>query len=93
LWGTYSYDAYGGTTMTDLAGDGIINWNPFRYRSYYYDQETGLYYLQSRYYDPQIGRFISADDPTALFDTANTMGGANLYAYCLKKPKTAYVYS
>ena len=86
LKGTYSYDAYGRTTMTDLAGDGIINWNPFRYRGYYWDQETGLYYLQSRYYDPQIGRFINADDPTALFDTANTVGGANLYAYCFNNP-------
>ncbi len=48
--------------------------------------ETGLYYLNSRYYDPELGRFINADEPTNLFMTAGTPGGANLYAYCLNNP-------
>lgn len=50
--------------------------------SYFYDEETGLYYLNSRYYNPQWGRFISADN---LFDTGNLLG-ANLYAYCANNP-------
>ncbi len=86
----YAYDAYGvckvmnpdGTENTD--SDFIGNMNPIRYRGYYYDVETGLYYLQSRYYDPQIGRFISAGDVEHL----NTLpaGEPNLYAYCMCNP-------
>ena len=49
-----------------------------RYRSYYWDSETGLYYLQSRYYDPEIGRFISPDDISYL--EPESIGGLNLYA-------------
>lgn len=60
--------------------------NPFRYRSYYYDFETNLYYLNSRYYDPEIGRFINADDITTLDVTKITLNGLNLYAYCLNNP-------
>ena len=58
----YIYDAWGklisttGTLATTLGAD-----NPFRYRGYYYDTETGLYYLTTRYYDPEVCRFISAD--------------------------------
>ena len=48
--------------------------NPIRYRSYYYDSETGLYYLNARYYDPEVGRFISADETLD--------GGYNLFCYC-----------
>ncbi len=62
----------------------IANLNPFRYRGYYYDIETGLYYLNSRYYDPQIGRFINADDVSNL--DAETINGLNLYSYCLNNP-------
>ncbi|MBQ7906680.1 MAG: hypothetical protein IJ309_03960 [Clostridia bacterium] len=64
----YVYDAWGNHKVLDANGVEITNIshigniNPIRYRSYYYDTETGLYYLQSRYYDPQVGRFISADD-------------------------------
>ena len=58
--------------------------NPFRYRSYYYDFETGLYYLNSRYYDPQIGRFVNADSLNNL--EKNTSNGLNLYAYCINNP-------
>ena len=60
--------------------------NPFRYRSYYFDQETGLYYLNSRYYDPEIGRFINIDDITVLDVTNIALNGINLYAYCLNNP-------
>ena len=56
--------------------------NPFRYRSYYYDYETGLYYLNSRYYDPELGRFINADDISILNKTLDEINGLNLYAYC-----------
>ncbi len=60
--------------------------NPFRYRSYYYDFETNLYYLNSRYYDPQLGRFINADDISTLDVTQVTLNGLNLYTYCLNNP-------
>ncbi len=63
--------------------DGIGTLNPFRYRGYYYDTETGLYYLNSRYYDPRTCRFISAD---ILLDT-RTFPGYNLFAYCLNNPE------
>ena len=57
--------------------------NPLRYRSYVYDTETGYYYLQSRYYDPEIGRFINAD---ALVTTGQGLLGNNMFAYCLNNP-------
>ena len=60
--------------------------NPFRYRSYYYDFETNLYYLNSRYYDSEIGRFINADDIGNIDITGNSINGLNLYAYCLNNP-------
>ena len=58
---------------------------PFRYRGYYYDQETGLYYLGSRYYSPTIGRFISADEPVYLGANGNFVS-YNLFAYCVNDP-------
>lgn len=58
--------------------------NPFRYRSYYYDFETGLYYLNSRYYDPELGRFVNADDIDNL--SPNEINGINLFAYCVNNP-------
>ena len=64
----YNYDAWGGIiSVTDANGTAITdsthiaNVNPLRYRGYYYDSETGFYYVSSRYYDPEIGRFINAD--------------------------------
>ena len=57
--------------------------NPFRYRGYVYDEETGFYYLQSRYYNPVVGRFISAD---VLLSTGQGVIGHNAYAYCLNDP-------
>lgn len=57
--------------------------NPLRYRGYYYDSETGLYYLQSRYYNPEIGRFINAD---SFASTGQGLLGNNMFAYCLNNP-------
>ena len=57
--------------------------NPFRYRGYVYDEETGFYYLQSRYYNPEVGRFISSD---VLLSTGQGVLGHNAYAYCGNNP-------
>lgn len=65
--------------------------NPFRYRSYYFDFETELYYLNSRYYDPETGRFINADDINYLYQ--NKLNGINLYAYCLNNPINLFDYN
>lgn len=80
----YIYDAWGNHDVLDYTDFGLGELNPIRYRSYYYDTETGLYYLQSRYYDPEVGRFISMDDINYL--DPETIGGTNLYAYCLNNP-------
>lgn len=78
---TYSYDAWGvPTVLTDTTDCNIATINPYRYRGYYYDSDTGLYYLQSRYYDPTVGRFINADDISCL--GTNTVVGSNLFVYC-----------
>ena len=67
LAATYTYDAWGkivkinGMDPEEVAESSIAKINPFRYRGYYYDTETGLYYLNSRYYDANTGRFINAD--------------------------------
>lgn len=82
----YSYDEWGKLLSIETAEDGnaeqlaIAETNPLRYRGYYYDNETGMYYLQSRYYNPELCRFISADG----FEYADTSGelNANLYMYC-----------
>ena len=59
----YSYDAWGVPTVTyDNSACSIATVNPYRYRSYYYDEEIAKYYLQSRYYDPALGRFINGDE-------------------------------
>ena len=57
----------------------LANINPFRYRGYVYDSETGLYYLKSRYYDPVTGRFLNAD---MYCDTQSNIFGTNMFAYC-----------
>jgi len=77
------YDAWGNCRVLVDVG-GIAEVNPFRYRSYYFDEETGLYYLQTRYYDPEVGRFINADSIEYL--DPETLGGLNLYAYCSNNP-------
>ena len=86
----YTYDAWGKPlSVTDASGNTIsdashiANVNPIRYRGYYYDVETGFYYLQSRYYDPEVGRFINAD---GLVSTGQGILGYNMYAYCGNNP-------
>ena len=82
----YTYDAWGKCTVTsDTSGVGIAAINPFRYRSYYYDAEIGLYYLQSRYYDPNVGRFINADEQNVLLVGSNGYI-YNLFSYCNNEP-------
>ena len=86
----YKYDAWGkckvldatGAEITDNTHIGILN--PFRYRSYYFDHGIGLYFLKTRYYDPEIGRFMTIDD-IAYIDPEN-INGLNLYAYCGDNP-------
>ncbi|MBQ8767777.1 MAG: RHS repeat-associated core domain-containing protein, partial [Clostridia bacterium] len=92
LLAAYEYDAWGNVlSVTDVNGNAITsethiaNINPFRYRSYYYDSETGLYYLNSRYYDPVIGRFISPDT-TDILSVQADLYDKNLYAYCDNNP-------
>ena len=78
----YYYDAWGKVTNS---GNIIGLYNPIRYRGYYYDTDTGFYYLQSRYYDPAIKRFISADD-ASLLGANGDFTSLNLYAYCGNNP-------
>ena len=78
----YTYNAWGVHTFE--GDEALANINPYRYRGYYYDSETGLYFLKTRYYDPFVGRFISMDD-VAYIDP-ETIGGLNLFAYCGNDP-------
>ena len=84
----YVYDAWGDHTVVNETEDKIGDINPIRYRSYYYDTETKLYYLRARYYDPETGRFISQDNISYL-DPEHFMG-LNLYAYCNDNPVIGY---
>ena len=82
----YSYDAWGvPTIVSDTSAVGIATVNPFRYRGYYYDAEIGLYYLQSRYYNPVVGRFVNADVPE-IIDVVGSVANCNVFAYCQNKP-------
>lgn len=75
----YEYDAWGKVLTADTD---IAKQNPIRYRGYYYDNETGYYYLQSRYYDSNICRFINTDIPEISQMSKNISVGTNLFAYC-----------
>ena len=77
---TYEYDAWG--NIVSSSGR-LAEINPLRYRGYYYDNETGFYYLQSRYYDPANRRFISAD---VYASTGQGFVGTNMFAYCVNNP-------
>lgn len=81
--GSYRYDAWGNiiSQSGSMAGS-----NPFRYRGYYYDTETGFYYLQNRYYNPEIRRFINADKLELTPELSQVVGQLNLYAYCNNNP-------
>ena len=82
----YQYDSWGKLLgITGSLASTIGKRNPFRYRGYYYDDETGMYYLQSRYYDPEIKRFICADD-TKILQEQMDLCNKNLYAYCDNNP-------
>ena len=77
---SYTYDPYG--SILSSTGS-LANVNPLRYRGYYYDGESGFYYLQSRYYDPTLGRFINADSYAS---TGQGFLGYNMFAYCGNNP-------
>gem|GEM_PF-6059824 len=86
----YEYDAWGKVVSIKYANGNDINVsnhigviNPIRYRGYYYDSETGFYYLKSRYYDPAICRFISADSLLLIGSSSSSL---NLFAYCGNNP-------
>jgi RHS repeat-associated protein len=81
----YKYDAWGNIiNWDDISSNPIARINPYRYRGYRYDEELNLYYLQSRYYDPSIGRFLSIDDTNYLSD--DTSSSMNLYTYAVNNP-------
>ena len=83
---TYNYDAWGNIlSISGTKASTIGRYNPFRYRGYYYDTETGFYYVSSRYYDPEIGRFINADDIDYLGADGSPLS-YNLFAYCMNNP-------
>ena len=80
----YTYDSWGKLLRTTGSlSETFGKEQPFRYRGYVYDEETGWYYLQSRYYNPEIGRFVSAD---VYLSTGQGVLGHNAYAYCLNNP-------
>lgn len=82
----YTYDAYGNIIkLIDTSNCDLSTVNPFRYRSYYYDKETGWYYLNSRYYNPIIGRFITMDGVEYL-GASGTALSMNLFSYCENNP-------
>ena len=79
-----SYDTWGKlVNATGSLASTIGALNPFRYRGYYYDESSGLYYLNSRYYDANTGRFINAD---ATLNPSLGLTGMNLFAYCSNNP-------
>ena len=84
---TYTYNAWGKIMSMTGNMELAVN-NPFRYRGYYYDVESGLYYLNSRYYDPQTGRFINAEPNVdyGKFDEGAGLNGYNVFAYCANNP-------
>ena len=79
----YTYDAWGRLLSNEPTANSIGNLNPLRYRGYVFDSETSLYYLQSRYYDPQLGRFINPDEYPA---TGQGLLGNNMFTYCGNSP-------
>lgn len=86
---SYTYYSWGRLLSTSgSAAETIGQKNPFRYRGYYYDAESGFYYVSSRYYDPEIGRWISPEPnvDNGEFDEGAGLIGYNVYAYCANNP-------
>ena len=85
----YAYDAWGNCTITSSTTNyNLAHANPIRYRGYYYDEDTKLYYLNARYYSPEFRRFISPDDTNYL--DPESVNGLNLYCYCNNDPVNYY---
>ena len=86
--GSYTYSPYGDFTATVLSSSDstAFSANHLTYRGYYYDAETGLYYLGSRYYDAQVGRFISSDTVDVVSTASTAITDKNLFAYCDNNP-------
>ena len=87
---SYVYDAWGNHKIFDANGNEVTSAthigyiNPIRYREYYFDVETGIYYVKERYYDPEIGRWINADNVIA--GVGSNIKGYNLFTYCFNNP-------
>ncbi len=86
LVATYKYDTWGNCEVDELSGYAIGDLNPFRYRGYFWDEESGMYYLNSRYYSSEFGRFISADSEATLLATPTSISDKNLFSYCDNNP-------
>ena len=87
----YTYDAWGKIlSISGPMADTLGAVNPLTYRGYVYDAETDLYYLESRYYDPAVGRFLNADMPTVLTADFGNFAQYNLFAYCVNNPVNMY---
>lgn len=87
----YKYDAWGRpVAVTGSKKDTLGKLNPFRYRGYVYDEETGLYYVESRYYNPSRCRFISCDVTDNLEYSTDGLSDKNLYNYCDNNPIVRY---
>ena len=92
---SYTYDAWGNPyspvyayySGVSAADRDNVELNPFRYRGYYYDTETGYYYLQTRYYSPDLGRFLNAD---GYINANGDILGYNMFAYCGNNPVMGY---
>ena len=88
---TYTYDAWGTVlSVTGTLAETVGTVNPVRYKSYYLDSETSWYYLQSRYYDPVVGRFLNADEVLLINQTENSIKGTNAFGYCYNDPIRMY---
>ena len=88
----YAYNAWGAVSETEYGSEYdessfAVECNPFRYRGYYYDTETDFYYLNSRYYDPAVGRFLNAD---GYINANGDLIGFNMFAYCSNNPVMGY---
>ena len=88
LVGSYTYDAWGKVTENATSADtqNITETNPIRYRGYYYDTETRLYYVNSRYYDPAVKRMLNADNDSLSTATPQGLTDKNYFAYCDNNP-------